>query len=242
MATLLKTSVLSLVLLLSNKFKLVTLVKTIEKQPPLLFVCSSVIHFAFAFHQQKCLQTLPNDHFLLQQVRKHFSFLLTIKSVLPLASSTISIHFFLLSSFSNVFHALLIISNACCALSESSWFLSGCTKIENLLYFFFTSSSGVSGSTCNTSKGFKLKYVEPGRKSLSICCFGVNTESLFSISLTCKARVEKKNVCCGVVKRLPLCKTRWILLLLGVLSDCLPLRCWIARCFLKSWLFLFGCH
>lgn len=56
--------------------------------------------------------------------------------------------------------------------------------MENRLYFFLTSSKGVSGSTCNTSKGFKLKYVEPGLNSLSICCFGVKTESRFSISLT----------------------------------------------------------
>lgn len=37
-----------------------------------------------------------------------------------------------------------------------------------------------------TSKGFKLKYVLPGRNSLSICNFGVRTESLSSIALTCK--------------------------------------------------------
>lgn len=63
-------------------------------------------------------------------------------------------------------------------------FLSGWTKMDSLRYFFLISSSVASGSTCNTSNGFKLKYVEPGRRSLSSCCFGVSTESRFSISLT----------------------------------------------------------
>ena len=35
-----------------------------------------------------------------------------------------------------------------------------------------------------TSYGFKLKYVEPGLSSLSICCGPVRTESFFSIAFT----------------------------------------------------------
>lgn len=63
-------------------------------------------------------------------------------------------------------------------------FLSGCTRMDSLLYFFLISSRLASGSTCRTSNGFKLKYVDPGLSNLSICCLGVKTESLFSISLT----------------------------------------------------------
>ena len=35
-----------------------------------------------------------------------------------------------------------------------------------------------------TSYGLRLKYVEPGLRSLSICCGPVNTESFFSIAFT----------------------------------------------------------
>lgn len=44
----------------------------------------------------------------------------TMWSVRSFASSQMSKHFFLVSSFSRVFHALLTISKACCARSESS--------------------------------------------------------------------------------------------------------------------------
>ena len=75
-------------------------------------------------------------------------------------------------------------SKAAWARSLSSWFLSGWTRMESLLYFVLVSSILESGSICRTSKGFKLKYDDPGRKSRSICCFGVKTESLFSMCFT----------------------------------------------------------
>ena len=40
-----------------------------------------------------------------------------------------------------------------------------------------------------TSNGFKLKYVAPGRFSLSICCLDVRTESLCSIAFTYKTSI-----------------------------------------------------
>lgn len=73
-------------------------------------------------------------------------------------------------------------------------FLSGCTSMDSLRYFFLISSRDASGSTCKTSKGFRLKYVEPGRSNRSSCCLGVNTESRFSISFTCKTNVL---ACCS---------------------------------------------
>lgn len=88
------------------------------------------------------------------------------------------------ASFSTVFHALFTASNANCARSLLSWFLSGCTRKDRLRYFFFIWSMGVSGSTCRTSNGFKLKYVDPGRSKRFICCSDVNTESRASIFFT----------------------------------------------------------
>ena len=41
-----------------------------------------------------------------------------------------------------------------------------------------------------TSYGLRLKYVAPGRVKRSICCFGVRTESRFSISFTCGLNQE----------------------------------------------------
>ena len=40
-----------------------------------------------------------------------------------------------------------------------------------------------------TSYGFRLKYVDPGLSSLSICCGPVKTESFFSIAFTLKYRI-----------------------------------------------------
>lgn len=53
-----------------------------------------------------------------------------------------------------------------------------------------------------TSNGFRLKYVEPGRFSLSICCCEVKTESCFSMAFTWKkiitnhslTALDRKNV------------------------------------------------
>ena len=63
-----------------------------------------------------------------------------------------------------------------------------CNKKLTRLNFFLISSMGVFGSICKTSNGFKLAYEDPGRKSLSICCFGVRTESLCSVSFNCKKK------------------------------------------------------
>uniref|UniRef100_A0A147BGC4 Putative secreted protein n=1 Tax=Ixodes ricinus TaxID=34613 RepID=A0A147BGC4_IXORI len=105
-------------------------------------------------------------------------------SVRPLASSMMSSALCRCSSSSRLLLALFSTSKAFCARSRSSGFLSGCTRMESLRYCFLMSSSGTSGSICSTSKGFRLKYVEPGRSSRSICCLGVRTESRFSISFT----------------------------------------------------------
>lgn len=105
-------------------------------------------------------------------------------SVRSLASSYTSKHRLRVTSFSSIFHALFTTSKAFWDRSLSSWFLSGCTKIDRLRYRFFMSSTGVSGSICSTSNGFKLKYVDPGRNRRLICCSDVSTESLASICLT----------------------------------------------------------
>merc|ERR1719318_87421 len=49
--------------------------------------------------------------------------------------------------FSSTFQALFTASKAVWALSASSVFLSGCTRMDILRNFFLTSSRGRSGST-----------------------------------------------------------------------------------------------
>lgn len=119
----------------------------------------------------------------------------TMWSVRSLASSYTSKHRFRVASFSSVFHALFTTSKADWARSLSSWFLSGCTKIDKLRYRFFIRSIGVSGSICSTSNGFKLKYVDPERNRRLICCSDVSTESLASICLTYSMSACNERVC-----------------------------------------------